>query len=242
MSMTTFIVRNSTGKIIGDRTSGTMHYTHALVTKDETGAYSWHTTEALAHSAASATYAAKQGVKVRPVEAHKGGKAAVLKRLAKADEAMVEAATSPESMRAASKAIKAATTGEKAAPATSSRSVPTEAANAERQAYVAEVGIDKYRNQYNGGWDAATAGGGAKNAASGKASVAWMDGYLDRTANPGKAGIAAKWSALRSTDAPVAKVDAPAPAEAPAEKAEKAPAKPAKAPAKAKSTKAAKKA
>jgi hypothetical protein len=33
-----------------------------------------------------------------------------------------------------------------------------------------------------------------------------MDGYTDREANPGKPGIPAKWSALKSTKDPVAKV------------------------------------
>jgi hypothetical protein len=49
----------------------------------------------------------------------------------------------------------------------------------------------------------ATAGQGAEKAASGTASVTWMDGWTDRTANTGKAGIAANWSALRSTTDPV---------------------------------------
>ena len=35
-----------------------------------------------------------------------------------------------------------------------------------------------------------------------------MDGWTDRTAHPGKDGIASKGAALRSTKAPVAKVAA----------------------------------
>jgi hypothetical protein len=52
----------------------------------------------------------------------------------------------------------------------------------------------------------------------GTAPVAWMDGWTDRTAIPGKAGIANKWTALRSESDPVAKVEAPGEekAEAPA--------------------------
>ena len=82
------------------------------------------------------------------------------------------------------------------------------AANKVRAAYLAEVGTDRYRNQYNAGWDAATAGQGAAKAASGTATVGWMDGWTDRTAHPGKDGIASKGAALRSTKAPVAKVAA----------------------------------
>jgi len=100
--------------------------------------------------------------------------------------------------------------GKKAAPAkkasAGSRGIPAEAANKARQAYVAEVGVETYRKQYNGGWDSATYGQGEKKAKSGEASPAWMDGYTDRIANPGKEGIPAKWSALRATSAPVKKV------------------------------------
>jgi len=78
--------------------------------------------------------------------------------------------------------------------------------------------MGKDRDQYNSGWDAVTYGQGAKKAASRTAPVAWMDGWTDRTANPGKAGIANKWTALRSESDPVAKVEAPGEekAEAPA--------------------------
>lgn len=89
------------------------------------------------------------------------------------------------------------------------RSIPTEAANKVRQAWIKENGMELYQRQYNGGWDNATYGTGAPKAASGEASPAWMDGYTDRQANPGKEGIAAKWSALRATTAPVKKVAAP---------------------------------
>lgn len=99
-------------------------------------------------------------------------------------------------------------TTKKAPAKTSSRAIPTKAANKVRAAYLAEVGTDRYRNQYNAGWDAATAGQGAAKAASGTATVGWMDGWTDRTAHPGKDGIASKWAALRSTKAPVAKVAA----------------------------------
>jgi len=88
------------------------------------------------------------------------------------------------------------------------RTIPTEAANKVRQAWIKENGMELYQRQYNGGWDNATYGTGAPKAASGEATPAWMDGYTDRKANPGKEGIAAKWSALRATTAPVKKVAA----------------------------------
>lgn len=106
---------------------------------------------------------------------------------------------------------------EKAAPAkkdatakksAGARTIPAEAANKVRQAWIAENGMDAYKKQYNSGWDNATYGSGAKKAESGEASVAYMDGYTDRKANPGKAGIAAKWAALKATTAPVKKVAA----------------------------------
>jgi hypothetical protein len=132
-----------------------------------------------------------------------------------------KAAAKPSTKKAPAKAAEAP---QKAATA-GSRSVPTEAANKARQAYLDEAGMDRYRQQYNSGWDAATAGQGTKKAASGTASVAWMDGWTDRMAHPGKEGIASKWSALRSTDAPVAKVDAPVGAQEVEARAEAAKAK-----------------
>lgn len=93
-----------------------------------------------------------------------------------------------------------------AATTPAARTIPTKAVNKKRQSYFAEVGADRYRQQYNAGWDAATAGLGRKKAESGTAAIAWMDGWTDRTANPGKDGIASKWDALRSTAAPVVKV------------------------------------
>jgi hypothetical protein len=245
MSMTTYVVRTTKG--FETRTSATMAYTHAILASKDQGPVSWHTSAALAQSALGGVQKRFPNAKVVPVEAHEGGKQKVERALRLAAEAqdsdldevakgLNAALTDPALKEHATKtsAPKAAPAKAAAAPKAGVRTVPAEAANAERQAYVAEVGIAKYRNQYNGGWDAATAGSGAKNAASGKASLAWMDGYLDRTANPGKAGIASKWAALRSTEAPVLKVEAPAPAEAPAAKAEKAPSAPAKAKAKGK--------
>jgi hypothetical protein len=209
MSNTTFITRGDQGQIIGDRTSPTMAYTHAVVTKSAEGVqgvYSWHTTAELARQAAQG-YAANANIgtaatgttyTVFACESHPGSKAAVLKRLAK--EAEAEA---PAEVPAAAKApAKQSSAG--------SRSIPTQAAHKARQRHLDEVGMDKYRQQYNSGWDAATAGLGAKKAGSGTATVAWMDGYTDRIANPGKEGIASKWAALRSTSAPVAKVAAKA--------------------------------
>ena len=45
-------------------------------------------------------------------------------------------------------------TTKKAPAKTSSRAIPTKSANKVRAAYLAEVGTDRYRNQYNAGWDA----------------------------------------------------------------------------------------
>jgi len=73
MSTTTYVVATKTGYDM--RTSGTMHYTHAVVTGDV--ARTWHLTEAAARKAAQ-----KDGGTVTPVEAHQGSKAAVAKRLA----------------------------------------------------------------------------------------------------------------------------------------------------------------
>jgi hypothetical protein len=167
---------------------------------------------------------------VVPVEKHEGIKATVAKRLAakkrgeeKVGQRIAEGlAKQAELTKAeAPKAAKKAAAKPAAAPAKKSagaRSIPAEAANKKRQAYVKEVGMDKYRDQYNSGWDAATYGQGAKKAASGTAPVAWMDGWTGRTANPGKAGIASKWTALRSESDSVAKVEPPGKekAEAPA--------------------------
>lgn len=202
---------------------------------------SWHLTEKAAKDAAH-TYNGRHAdyrAEAVAVEAHEGGKAKVERALrleaeaAASDvadakksgmEVMAEKKAQAEqndAERAAAKKAERATPAKAAAKkeapkaaTAGARAVPAEAANKKRQAYVAEVGMDRYRQQYNSGWDAATAGQGVKKAATGTASVAWMDGYTDRVANPGKAGIAAKWSALRSEDAPVVKVDAPAPAEA----------------------------
>lgn len=133
--------------------------------------------------------------------------------LATAPEAPEQAEVQPAAEAQAetqAEAPKAEKATETAAPATAGRrAIPEKAANRKRQAYVEEAGMAKYRNQYNAGWDAATAGQGAKKAASGEAPVAWMDGYTDRVANPGKEGIANKWAALRATTAPVKKVEAP---------------------------------
>lgn len=233
MSTTTYVVRVN-NNVIDARNSGTMVYTHA-VTLTEAGAVtvtSYHTSEAnavqQARSNQSNKYVGTHGrYGVVAVEAHKGGKAAVLRRLEKEAAAPAEAEAAKvtalvaeaKAVPAPAKAKKAPAKAEKvtAAPAKTvtagARAIPAEAANAERQAYLTEVGMDRYRQQYNAGWDAATAGQGAKKAATGTASVAWMDGFTDRTANPGKAGIASKWAALRSDKAPVAKVEAP---EAPA--------------------------
>jgi hypothetical protein len=218
-STTTFIARHN-GQIVGTRTSATMAYTHALVLTDgEPGVRSWHLTEDAARKAAASLSHAV----VVPVEAHEGSKATVLKRLAKAEQEQPQVTvlqaeepkketakrTPGTSTKAAQRSAAASKGGKAAAKATAgSRGVPTEAANAERQAYLSEVGMDRYRQQYNGGWDAATYGQGVKKAESGTASVAWMDGYTDRIANPGKEGIAAKWSALRSKKAPVTQVKA----------------------------------
>lgn len=112
-------------------------------------------------------------------------------------------------------AAKSGTKTAKAAPAkketakespASRRTVPDQAVNRKRQEWIDENGIENYRKQYNSGWDNATYNTGEKKAKSGEASPAWMDGYTDRKANPGKPGIAAKWSALKSTKAPIAKV------------------------------------
>jgi hypothetical protein len=103
---------------------------------------------------------------------------------------------------------KKAAPAKEAAPAkktAGTRAIPTGASNSARQAWIDANGMDSYRKQYNGGWDSSTAGTGEKKASSGTASVAWMDGYTDRKANPGKAGIAAKWAALRSGEAPAEK-------------------------------------
>lgn len=80
---TTYIVRVN-GVITDSRTSDSMHYTHANVRKDGV-AFSWHLTEAAARKAAS-----RDGNRVVAVEAHEGGKAAVLKRLAKAEDKVIE--------------------------------------------------------------------------------------------------------------------------------------------------------
>jgi len=109
---------------------------------------------------------------------------------------------------AASKPEKAAP-GKKTAPAkksAGSRAIPQEAINKARAAWIKENGLETYKKQYNGGWDNATYDQGEKRAKSGDASPAWMDGYTDRKANPGKAGISAKWSALKSDKAPVKKI------------------------------------
>lgn len=109
----------------------------------------------------------------------------------------------------AAKAEKAAP-ADKKAPAKKSagaRTIPAVAAHKGRQEWIeANGGIDAYKKAYNTGWDNATYGTGEKRAASGEAPVAWMDGYTDRKANPGKEGIPAKWDALRSNKAPVKKV------------------------------------
>ncbi|MFD7157973.1 hypothetical protein ACFV9C_25450 [Kribbella sp. NPDC059898] len=116
-------------------------------------------------------------------------------------------------------ASKSETKPEKAAPAKKDapakkaagvRAIPTEAANKTRQDWiVSNGGLDAYKKQYNSGWDNATYGTGQKKAESGEAGAAYMDGYTDRQANPGKDGIKNKWAALRSTTAPV-KAVAPA--------------------------------
>lgn len=113
------------------------------------------------------------------------------------------------------KAAQAEVKGEKAAPTTKkapakksagARTIPAEAAHKGRQEWIAaNGGLDAYKKGYNSGWDNATYGTGEKRAASGEAPVAWMDGYTDRKANPGKEGIAAKWDALRSNKAPAKK-------------------------------------
>lgn len=114
-----------------------------------------------------------------------------------------------EQEKAAAKKAPATSPAKDKAPAkksAGSRAIPQEAANAARAKWITENGLDTYKKQYNGGWDSATYGQGEKKAKSGDASPAWMDGYTDRTANPGKEGIAAKWAALKSTKAPVAKI------------------------------------
>lgn len=218
MSMTTYVARNSTGGF-STRASGTMVYTHAILVNGK--AASWHTTESLAReqSATVAKWHASDKVEVVAVEAHQGGKVKMERSLRLAAEAAPATPAKSLSKKAqadydrrvaAQTATRTVVRDAQAKVATAgSRAIPTEAAHPERQAYLAEVGMDKYRQQYNGGWDTANAGGGAKKAASGSASVAWMDGFCDRTANPGKVGIAAKWSALRSAEAPVLAVAAP---------------------------------
>jgi hypothetical protein len=113
-----------------------------------------------------------------------------------------------EQRETAAAAKKAAPTAKKA-PAKKSagaRTIPAEAAHKSRQEWIAaNGGLDAYKKGYNSGWDNATYGTGEKRAASGEAPVAWMDGYTDRKANPGKEGIAAKWDALRSNKAPAKK-------------------------------------
>lgn len=117
----------------------------------------------------------------------------------------------PINEQRAAKAAEAAkpSSAKKTAPAkkaAGSRAIPQEAANKARAEWIKKNGMETYRKQYNGGWDNATYGQGEKKAKSGDASPAWMDGYTDRTANPGKAGISAKWSALKSDKAPVKKI------------------------------------
>lgn len=157
--------------------------------------------------------------KVAETEGRKAGTYASLHAVARKLENWTEGAAERRerlSREAADKAEPTPAKGKKAVPTkkaapakatAGTRAIPTGAVNSARQAWIdANGGMDAYRKQYNGGWDSATYGQGEKKAASGEASVAWMDGYTDRQANPGKEGITAKWSALRSTTAPVKKV------------------------------------
>lgn len=81
MSTTTYIIRTN-GQVTDSRASATMSYTHARV--DSKGkAHTWHTAKA---NATKAQRSGDKGLQVVAVEAHEGGKATVLKRLAKLEE------------------------------------------------------------------------------------------------------------------------------------------------------------
>lgn len=81
MTSTTYVARTALTVPATDtntRTSGTMAYSHAVVGTKDGAAYTWHLTEAAARKAAQG----RTGVTVVAVEAHQGGKATVLRRLA----------------------------------------------------------------------------------------------------------------------------------------------------------------
>lgn len=110
---TTYVVRVK-GQIVDTRTSGAgakNAYTHAVVAfhgEEPRGARSYHNSEVLARKAINGYGTPEQGWTYRavPVEAHKGSKATVLKRLAAAAEQPATKASTkaPAKGKAASKA------------------------------------------------------------------------------------------------------------------------------------------
>lgn len=198
----TFVVTLPDG-IERTRTTDTMAYTHAVVASDSV--YSWHTTEANAVKALNTLRNRDSskglGAEVRPVapQVKKATRKAAPAKAETKDEKPVKA-----SAKASAKKTPRSRRRPRRRPCRlASGQSPARRSTRARQAWIdANGGMDKCRSQYNGGWDNATAGTDLKRAASGTASVAWMDGYTDRRANLGKEGIANKWAALRSTDAP----------------------------------------
>lgn len=94
--MITYVVRTNNTDGFDTRASATMPYTHAVVSPLGF-ARSWHLTEA---AAAKAISAEDTGYRVVPVEAHKGAKAAVVKRL-QAEAAPAAPAKAPAAKKAA---------------------------------------------------------------------------------------------------------------------------------------------